>query len=106
MDVETVGGNFTLVKSCFNLPLVYLRPLCFSSDGGKVLLETWQSLDNTLMVLFWYDLKSEQISYVEEIPNLSEAMIYVGSLVPPSLPVDNFRKEESRTSKRRYLLII
>ena len=89
---------FTLVKSCFNLPLDFVRPLCYSSDGGMVLLEINQCLDKNLMVLFWYDIKSEQVSYVEGIPNLSEAMVYVGSLVPPCLPVGNFRKKENRKS--------
>ena len=97
---------FTLVKSSLDLPLESLRPLCYSSYGSKVLLEG----DHVLLEvqhwkLFWYDLKSEQISYVEGISNLDDAMLCVGSLVPPSLPVDNRRKKENHTSKRRYFLL-
>ncbi|AES64439.1 putative F-box domain-containing protein [Medicago truncatula] len=91
---------FTLVKSCFNSPLDFLRPLCYSSDGGKVLLEANPNLDKTLRKLFWYDLKSEQVSYVEGIPNFDEAMFYVGSLVSPFFPVDTCKKE-NRTSKTK-----
>jgi len=90
---------FTLVKSCLDLPLDFLRPLGYSSDGCKVLLEI------DCKKLFWYDLKSEQVSYVEGISNLDEAMICVGSLVSPSLPVENRRKKENHTSKRRYFLL-
>jgi hypothetical protein len=107
---------FTLVKSSLDLPLDSLRPLCYSSDGSKVLLEG----DHVLLEvqhwkLFWYDLKSEQVSFVEGISDLDDAMVCVGSLVPPppylvdnctkeNLPVDNGRKKENHTSKRRYLL--
>jgi len=91
---------FTLVvKSCLDLPLESLRPLGYSSDRSKVLLEI------DCKKLFWYDLKSGQNSYLEEIPNLNDTMIFVGSLEPPSLPVDNRRKKENRTSKRRYFLL-
>jgi len=89
---------FTMVNLCFDLPLKSLRPLGYSSDGKKVL---WR-VD---VKLFWYDLESEQVtSYVEGIPNLDDAMICVGSLVPPFFPVDNHRKKENRSSKRRYFL--
>jgi hypothetical protein len=72
-----------MVKSCFTLSLAFLRP---SSDRGKVLLEGNLNLDANLNLteLFWYDLKSEQVTYLE-IPSLKEVMIYVESLVPPSL---------------------
>ncbi|AES71809.2 F-box protein interaction domain protein [Medicago truncatula] len=96
----------TVDKSCFTSPLKSLRPLCYSSDGSKVLLEGIQVL---LKVdhrkLFWYDWKSEQVSYIEGVPNLNgAAMICVESLVSPPFPVDNCRKKEDRTSKskRRY----
>jgi len=71
---------FTLVKSCFNSSLKWLMPLGYSSDGKKVLSKVEGGK------LFWYDLKSEQVSYIEGIPNLDNAMICVGSLVPPPLP--------------------
>ncbi|XP_013463137.2 F-box protein CPR1 [Medicago truncatula] len=86
---------FTLVKSRFTLRLKSLRPLGYSSDGSKVLLE----IDCKKLV--WYDLKSEQVIYVEGIPNLDEAMICVESLVPPSFPVDNSSKKENRLSKSK-----
>ncbi|WJX27259.1 hypothetical protein P8452_16100 [Trifolium repens] len=77
----------TLVESCLILPLKSLRPLCYSSDGKMVLLEVDRKK------LFWYDFKSGQVSYVQGIPNLNEAMVCGSSLVPPSLPFDNYRKE-------------
>jgi len=86
---------FTLVESCFTSPLRGLRPLGYSSDGSMVLLEVNREK------LFWYNLKSECVSYVEGIPNLDHAIICVGSLVTPSFP-----KKENRTSKRRYFLLI
>jgi hypothetical protein len=93
---------FTLMESCFVLPLRFLNPLGYSSDGKKVLLEVNHNM------LVWYDLKSQQVSYVEGFPNFDEAMICVGSLVPPSLPADDNHSKENRTrkSKRRYLLIM
>ena len=96
---------FTLVGLFFPTPLKSLRPLGYSSDGKKVLLE----IDRKK--LFWYDLKSENVTSVPGIPNMNEAMICVGSLVPPSLPVDNCRKENlhklrcESISKRRYFLL-
>ncbi|RHN79904.1 putative F-box domain-containing protein [Medicago truncatula] len=86
---------FTLAESCFILPLKTLWPLAYSSDGSMVLLEV------DCEKLFWYDLKSEQVSCVEGIPNFDQAMICVGSLVPPSFP-----RKENYTSKRRYSLFI
>jgi len=90
--------HFTLVKSRCSLRLKSFRPLGYSSDGCKVLLE----IDCKKLV--WFDLKNEQVVYVEGIPNLDEAMFCVGSLVPPSFPVDSCWKKENRTrkSKRRY----
>jgi len=98
---------FTMAELCFDLPLKLLRPICYSSDGSKVLLERVHVLlEVQHRKLFWYDLKSEQISYVEGIPrNMNETMFCVGSLVPPSLPVDNRRKKENHASKRRYFLL-
>ncbi|RHN72558.1 putative F-box associated interaction domain-containing protein [Medicago truncatula] len=93
---------FTFVKSCFTPHFKSSRPLGYSSDGSKVLLEGIEVLSEVChRKLFWYDLKSEQVSYVEGIPNWNAAMFCVGSLVPPFFPVDNCRKEENCTSKRR-----
>jgi len=99
---------FTLVKSCFTSYLNSSRPLGYSSDGSKVLLEgTEVLLEVHYKKLFWYDLESEQVSYVEGIPDFHGAKVCVGSLVPPSFPVDNSRKKENHTSKskKRYFLI-
>ncbi|CAL5183989.1 unnamed protein product [Lathyrus oleraceus] len=78
---------FTLVESCFILPLKSLRPLGYSDYGSKVLLEVDRKK------LFWYDFKTEQVVYAQGIPSLNEGMICVESLVPPSLHMDNYRKE-------------
>ncbi|XP_039686302.1 F-box protein CPR1 isoform X2 [Medicago truncatula] len=94
---------FTMVKSCYDLPLKSLRPLGYSSDGKKVLLRV------DAEKLFWYDLKSAQVSYVEGIPDFHGVMFCVGSLVPPSFPVDNSKKKENRTSKsmrRKYVCML
>jgi len=54
--------------------------------------------------LFWYDLNSEQVTYVQGIPTLNEVMVCAESLVSPSLPIDSLRRES--THKRRYLSFI
>jgi F-box interacting protein len=86
---------FTFEDSCFNKPLRSLKPLCYSSDRSKVLLEikgkdSWRDLNRDGKKLFWYDLKSEEVTCVTGIPNFNETMIYVGTLLPPSLPIDNY----------------
>ncbi|KEH42367.1 putative F-box domain-containing protein [Medicago truncatula] len=86
---------FTLAESCFSLPLRALRILGYSSDRSMVLLQVDREK------LFWYDLKSECVSYVEGIPRVDHAIICVGSLVQPSFP-----RKENQTSKRRYFLLI
>ncbi|XP_039686283.1 F-box protein CPR1 [Medicago truncatula] len=92
---------FTLVKSCFHSHLTASRPLGYSGDGSKVLLEAIEVLlEVDHQKLFWYDLKSEQVIYVEGVPNWNDTVICVESLVPTSFPVDNCRKE-NRTTKRR-----
>ncbi|AES64643.2 hypothetical protein MTR_2g028120 [Medicago truncatula] len=74
-------------------------PLRYSIDGKLVLLR----VD---VELFWYDLESEQVSYyVEGIPDLDDAMMCVGSIVPPFFPVDNRRKKENPSSKRRIRIL-
>jgi len=96
---------FTLMEPCFLVDLEILRPLCYSSDGSKVLLEGIHvSSEGTNRNLIWYDLKSEQVSFVKGIPNFNGIIVCVGSLVPPSFPVDNSRKKENHTSKskKRY----
>jgi len=88
---------FTFVGEwCFNSPLKFMMPLCYSSDRSKVLLEVEFRGDfmsdpkkKLKKKLFWYYLKSYKVTYVTGIPNFNEAMIYVGSLLPPSLPIDN-----------------
>jgi len=66
-----------------DVEIVGVKPLGYSSDGKKVLLR----VDGGK--LFWYDLESEQV------------MICVGSLVPPSFPVDNCT-EENHTKEGTY----
>ncbi|OIV96070.1 hypothetical protein TanjilG_27174 [Lupinus angustifolius] len=87
-----------------------VRPLGYSRDGLKVLLE------QNHRKLFWYDLRSEEIDYVR-IPGLSnvfEGMICEGTLVPPCLlRSDNYRYQhnlgaqnaENRRSKTFFTLI-
>jgi len=89
---------FMLDELCFNKSLISLKPLCYSSDRSKVLLEvlSWVDLNRDYKKLFWYDLKSEEVTCVPGIPNFNEAMTYVGTLLPPSVPIDdnyNNRKE-------------
>ncbi|XP_058764260.1 F-box protein CPR1-like [Vicia villosa] len=78
---------FTLIEPCFILPLKSLRPLGYSEDRNRVLLEVERKK------LVWYDFKTGQVVDVQGIPSLNEGMICVESLVPPSLPMDNYRKE-------------
>lgn len=99
---------FTLVQSREMRSLKSLRPLGYSSDGDKVLLE------HDRRRLCWYNLRSKQVSYVRipGMPNLNEGMICVGSLVPPSLPLlpsENYRNRhnlrcETTRKKKRFLL--
>ncbi|AES72180.1 putative F-box associated domain, type 1 [Medicago truncatula] len=81
---------FTFVGEwCFNSPLMSLKPLCYSSDRSKVLLEVKFRGDfksDPKKKLFWYYLKSYKVTYVPRIPNFIETMIYAGILLPPSLP--------------------
>ncbi|RHN61310.1 putative F-box domain, galactose oxidase/kelch, beta-propeller, F-box associated interaction [Medicago truncatula] len=49
----------------------------YSIDGKKVLLRV------DVVNLFWYDLESNQVSHFQEDLDLDDAMICVGSLVPP-----------------------
>jgi len=70
---------FTLVQWSFRTPLIDLKPLGYSSNRSKVLLEIYHNL-------FWYDLNSENVTCVVEIPKFHESVICVGSLLPPSLP--------------------
>ncbi|AES64486.2 F-box protein interaction domain protein [Medicago truncatula] len=93
---------FTLMEPCFLVDLEIFRPLCYSSDGSKVLLEGIHvSTEGNNRNLIWYDLKSEQVSFVKGIPNFNGTIIWVGSFVPPSFPVDNSRKKENHTSKSK-----
>jgi len=78
---------FTLEESCFNKSLTSLKPLCYSSDRSKVL--SWVNFNRDYKKLFWYDLNSEEVTCVPGIPDFNEAMIYVGTLLSPSLPIDD-----------------
>jgi hypothetical protein len=93
---------FTLIDySCFIQPLRYLRPLGYSNDKQKVLLR------GDYKRLFWYDLMSEKFSRVTGVPDWKEAVICVGSLVPPTcvpIEIQHMSRCES-ISKRRYFLL-
>jgi hypothetical protein len=117
---------FTLDESCFGAPFLTLKPLAYSSNRSKVLLQvqTLKPLANSSnrskvllqkdrRKLFWFDLKSEKLTCVPGIPNFDEAMIYVGSLLPPSLPIDNYnyRKEKpqvemQKKTQEKVLLVV
>lgn len=94
---------FSLMESPDLRSLKCLRPLGYSVDGVKILLE------HNRKKLCWYDLRSKQVSHVRipGMPNLNEGMICVGSLVPPSLPVENCRRQRKlgceNARKTRYL---
>ncbi|XP_027361651.1 F-box protein CPR1 isoform X2 [Abrus precatorius] len=79
---------FTLVESRDMRSLKCVRPLGYSRDGTKVLLE------HDRRKLCWFNLKNNQVSNVRipGVPNLNEGMICLGSLVPPSLPRENCMK--------------
>jgi hypothetical protein len=77
-----VRDSWCKLFSCSNKALLCSKPLCYSSDKNKVLLETH------FKKLFWYDLKSEKFTRVLGTPKFNEAMIFVGSLLPPPLPID------------------
>ncbi|KAG4945978.1 hypothetical protein AAZX31_15G110000 [Glycine max] len=70
---------FTLEESREMRSLKCVRPLGYSSDGNKVLLE------HDRKRLFWYDLEKKEVALVkiQGLPNLNEAMICLGTLVPP-----------------------
>ncbi|AES86371.2 F-box protein interaction domain protein [Medicago truncatula] len=94
---------FTLEEVFFSRPFTPWKPLGYSGDRSKVLLEVdceepWGNGDIKIECkkLFWYDLKSKRATCVPGIPNINKVMIYVGSLLPPSLPIDdnyNYMKE-------------
>jgi len=81
---------FTLWEWYFGPPLILisLKPLCYSSDRSKVLLEV-EFKGDSKKNLFWYHLKSYEVTCVPVNPTFNDAMIYVGSLLPPSMPIDN-----------------
>jgi hypothetical protein len=99
---------FTLDEPSFGTPFSTLKPLAYnsSSNTSKVLLQvqTLKPLKKDMLQydgrkLFWFDLKTEKLTCVPGIPNFHQAMIYVGSLLPPSLPIDDnynnyYRKKE------------
>ncbi|KAE9594743.1 hypothetical protein Lalb_Chr18g0057001 [Lupinus albus] len=83
---------FVLGESCVLRSLKSVRPLCYSRDGSKVLLE------QNRRKLFWYDLKSKEIDYIRipGLPNFVESRICEGTFVPPCiLRSDNYRKQHN-----------
>jgi len=89
---------FTLWDWYFHSPLTYLKPLCYYSDRSKVLLEVecWNDFMSDSKKLFWYYLDSKNITCVPGIPTFNDVMLYIGSLLPPSLPIDNSPPVEAR----------
>ncbi|KAJ1427145.1 Galactose oxidase/kelch, beta-propeller [Sesbania bispinosa] len=74
-----------------------LRPLAYSRDGDKVLLEEDRSK------LCWYDLKSKRVSCVriQGMPSKIEGIVCVGSLIPPNLLN---RSDDMKSSCERHKL--
>ncbi|KAK7303379.1 hypothetical protein RJT34_14283 [Clitoria ternatea] len=82
---------FTLVVSREMKTLKCVRPLGYSNDGSMVLLE------HERKKFCWYNLKSKQVTHVRipGVPNLNEGMVCLGTLVPPSLPRQNCRRQRT-----------
>ncbi|XP_061339788.1 F-box protein CPR1-like [Gastrolobium bilobum] len=83
-------------------PIKSVKPLAYSRNGDKVLLE------QDRCKLSWYNLKREDLSHVEipGMPKKIEATVYVGSLVPPALlsQTDGSKHQklgDEKTRKRR-----
>ncbi|KHN40826.1 F-box protein CPR30 [Glycine soja] len=89
---------FTLEESRELRSFKCLRPLGYSSDGNKVLLE------HDRKRLCWYDLGKKEVTLVriQGLPNLNEAMICLGTLVTPYfLPRQICRKSPTLGCQRR-----
>ncbi|KAJ7967795.1 F-box protein [Quillaja saponaria] len=92
---------FTVAQPDVIRSFKYLRPLCYSKDGDKVLLEQDHKK------LCWYDLKSKRASSIKisGIPVSFEAGISLGSLVPVTLERKMDREqqklEEENKKKKR-----
>ncbi|XP_027330537.1 F-box protein CPR1-like isoform X2 [Abrus precatorius] len=95
---------FTVTESYDKRSIKSLKPLGFSSDGDRVLFE------QDRRKLCWYNLKSEDVSYVKisGMPNSIEATVCVGSLVPPTLlnqrdesKCQGLRDQKSRKKRKR-----
>ncbi|RDX64035.1 F-box protein CPR30, partial [Mucuna pruriens] len=93
---------FTLEESRVMRSLKGVRPLGYSRDGTKVLLE------HDRKKLCWYDLANKEVAEVtiEGLPNLSEAMLCSGTLVPPSLPPHHCRKPPQLGCQRPSVLLV
>jgi hypothetical protein len=92
MVLEIVGVNFLLWLNRVSIFIWNLWGLYVirSSDRSKVLLVTNHASNLYVLPrkLFWYDLKSEQLTYVQGIPTFNQVMICAESLVSPFLPID------------------
>ncbi|CAL0301118.1 unnamed protein product [Lupinus luteus] len=81
---------FVLGESRDLRSLKSVRPLGYSRDGLKVLLE------QNRRKLFWYDLRSKEIDYIRipGLPNFVQGIICEGTLVPPCISrSDNYRNQ-------------
>lgn len=96
---ETWCKLLTLTQPNDLRSLKFVRPLTYSRDGNKVLLE----LDHRK--LCWYDLKNRALSFVKisRMPSLIDGTICFGTLVPPTLEskIDK-EQQELEAKKQRY----
>ncbi|KAF7840550.1 F-box protein CPR1-like [Senna tora] len=96
---ETWCKLFTLTHPNDSRSLKFVRPLTYSRDGNKVLVE----LDHRK--LCWYDLINRSASFIKipRMPTLIDGTICLGSLVPPNLESKKDKKHlELETTKKRY----
>ncbi|KAI4296006.1 hypothetical protein L6164_035996 [Bauhinia variegata] len=71
---------FTLTQIHDLRSFKYVKPITYSNDGNKVLLELEQRK------LCWYDLRNKGLTYIRisRLPTLIETGLCQGSLVPPA----------------------
>ena len=100
---ESWCNLFSLYHSIEYGNFKFLRPLAYSRDGRKVLLEVDKKR------LYWFDLRSKRTSLVtiSSMPSSIEGAICVGSLVPPVLESKIDKKQlELEAKKERYLVVV
>ncbi|GFZ15512.1 hypothetical protein Acr_24g0017020 [Actinidia rufa] len=75
---ESWSKLFSVAQSSVIRPFHYVRPVTYSRSGGEVLMEQDSSK------LIWYDLKQKRVknATVRGLKELTQAEVWVGSLVP------------------------